>query len=65
MIRMMLRSRQGSIAVPQNDTKTRAGETAMPVKRHAVNVETDAKDQPKRRRAGLSDLSNVSLPFID
>uniref|UniRef100_F1KUH3 G2/mitotic-specific cyclin-B3 n=1 Tax=Ascaris suum TaxID=6253 RepID=F1KUH3_ASCSU len=56
---MMLRSRQGSIAVPQNDTKTRAGETAMPVKRHAVNVETDAKDQPKRRRAGLSDLSNA------
>uniref|UniRef100_A0A915A608 G2/mitotic-specific cyclin-B3 n=1 Tax=Parascaris univalens TaxID=6257 RepID=A0A915A608_PARUN len=56
---MMLRSRQGNNALSQNHAKTLDGETAMPVKRHAVNVETDAKDQPKRRRAGLSDLSNA------
>ncbi|VDM38057.1 unnamed protein product [Toxocara canis] len=53
---MMLRSRNGNTAAPAQDSN----DISVPVKRQAVNTNDDVRDQPKRKRVALSDLSNAS-----
>ncbi|KHN73565.1 G2/mitotic-specific cyclin-B3 [Toxocara canis] len=52
---MMLRSRNGNTAAPAQDSN----DISVPVKRQAVNTNDDVRDQPKRKRVALSDLSNA------